>query len=64
MVIPRILEAVSFSETLVSSTLHGVTSQKTLVPNSHRREHIRGHAVALLVQTLCYKSEGRGFDSL
>ena len=23
----------------------------------------RGHAVAQLVEALCYKSEGRGFDS-
>jgi hypothetical protein len=26
-------------------------------------EQFSGHAVAQLVETLCYKSEGRGFES-
>jgi len=34
--------------------------------SSHNKSGIRnewGHAVAQLVEALCYKSEGRGFDS-
>jgi hypothetical protein len=28
----------------------------------HHHHHHWGHAVAELVEALCYKSEGRGFD--
>jgi hypothetical protein len=53
----------------VSTRLHGVTFQKTIVrilshiKILHVSHIVRGHAVAYLVEALCYKSEGRGFDS-
>jgi hypothetical protein len=60
-----LLHAISYSRVLLSTILHGISYRGALLSTllhaiSYREARARG---SVMVKAICYKPEGRGFDS-